>query len=170
MGFWETDSRRFSENSKKVKVEMWKKKKNAEQTWLKHVVCLHMLIAFWCRYLLAFPVSHFCPAFFYWYISSSVRDLLSFYVVAQDVNKTKNKCKFIFQSRLAAVVFVSLLHISCIFAFFSSASLIQVCVCGWTKTTGNNCGSCETWYTLPSKYDAIKHPVYINRSLSLVVP
>ena len=32
--------------------------------------------------------------------------------------------------RLAAVVFVSLLHISCIFAFFSSASLIQVCFCG----------------------------------------
>ena len=54
--------------------------------------------------------------------------------------------------------------------FFSSASLIQVCVCGWTKTIGNKCKSCETWYTLPSKYDAIKQPVYINRSLSLVVP
>ena len=37
-------------------------------------------------------------------------------------------CEEKVNSRLAAVVFVSLLHISCIFAFFSSASLIQVCV------------------------------------------
>ena len=32
---------------------------------------------------------------FYWYISSSVRDLSSFYVVARDVSKTKNACKFL---------------------------------------------------------------------------
>ena len=38
-------------------------------------------IAFGCRSLLATPVSHFCPASFYWYIRSSARDLLSFYVV-----------------------------------------------------------------------------------------
>ena len=36
----------------------------------------------------------FLSRFFYWYISSSVRDKLSFYVVARDVNKTKNTCKF----------------------------------------------------------------------------
>ena len=83
--FWE-----FKESeSRNVEEE-----KDAEQTktcgLLAHVIN-SVLIAFWCRSLLATPVSHFCPAS-YWYISSSVRVLLSFYVV---VSKTKNTCKFI---------------------------------------------------------------------------
>ena len=46
----------------------------------------------------------------------------------QNIVEKRRNCSW---GRLAAVVFVSLLHISCIFAFFfSSASLIQVCVCG----------------------------------------
>ena len=54
---------------------------------------LNMWFACTCLLHSATPVSHFCPAFFYWYISSSVRDLLSFYVVARDVNKTNKRAK-----------------------------------------------------------------------------
>ena len=40
-------------------------------------------------------MSHLCPAFFTGTLVCQSRDLLPFYVVARDVNKTKNTCKFI---------------------------------------------------------------------------